>query len=151
MLFCQMEMMAEAPNARGSEGPVGWGGEGGGSPKGQLPSPSGSALLAIPTAQATRNPKITGALGRCGDTWEGPPLPRVTAGDAPRGQPPPVTAMRATTPAPLAPSPDRGVVWEGLPCQGRRPPWVTPAERLTVPEDLDPQVPDSSKPQFFHL
>lgn len=110
-----------------------------------------SALSAIPAAQATRNPKITGALGRCGDTWEGPPLPRVTAGDALRGRPPPVTAMRATMPAPLAPSPHRGMVWEGLPCLGRRPPWVTPAECLTVPEDLDPQVPDSSKPQFFHL
>lgn len=74
-----------------------------------------SALSAIPAAQATRNPKITGAPGRCGDTWEGPPLPRVTAGDALRGRPPPVTTMRATMPAPLAPSPDRGMVWEGLP------------------------------------
>lgn len=92
-----------------------------------------SALSATPAAQATRNPKITGAPGRCGDSWEGPPLPRVTAGDALRGRPPPVTATRAAMPAPLAPSPDRGTVWEGLPCLGRRPPWVTPAERLTVP------------------
>lgn len=51
-------------------------------PEVTAPLPTGSALLATPTVQATGNPRTIGAPDRCVDPQGGVILPSRMAGDA---------------------------------------------------------------------